>query len=200
MKILKTDFISDTPVYNNEISQVRGFIGNLLKDNELFHNHTEDKLAYRYPLIQYKSIDRTISLIGINEGADALKEQASKINELILKDKTVLVKKIQMEEKEIEIKTTNSFQIFRFVSPYFSLNEKNYRLFQNAQSIQEKKEILDRILVGNILSFLKGVGIWVKDKIQADFFMKESKIVRFKTRNSTDLKVSLPQIFCSRTG
>ncbi|MCG7847567.1 MAG: hypothetical protein MIO93_00095, partial [ANME-2 cluster archaeon] len=48
------------------------------------HQHHTDRLIYRYPLVQYKIIDGTPTVIGINEGAEVLKEIYDQYNEINL--------------------------------------------------------------------------------------------------------------------
>ena len=67
-------------------SKLRGYIGNRF-DYPLLHNHyAQDKILYSYPLIQYHVIDGQASMLGIEEGADLLKDIAEDITELRLSD------------------------------------------------------------------------------------------------------------------
>ena len=45
------------------------------------------------------------------------------------------------------------------------LNTKNYEQYQSTDSLIEKIKILERVLTGNILSFLKGVDIHIEEQI-----------------------------------
>ena len=57
-----------------EIPAFRGAVMAIAGNDSLFHNHTEDaKDINRYPRIQYKLIDRYPSVVGLMEGADAVK-------------------------------------------------------------------------------------------------------------------------------
>jgi hypothetical protein len=50
-----------------QIPKFRGYIGNIFKDCDLFHNHNnEGKLINRYPLIQYKIINGTPLMVAVN--------------------------------------------------------------------------------------------------------------------------------------
>jgi hypothetical protein len=54
--------------------KLRGYFGNMFQEySPLLHNHLESgESAYRYPLVQYKVINRIPTLVGLNEGADLL--------------------------------------------------------------------------------------------------------------------------------
>jgi len=64
--------------------KLRGYFGNLFKEkSELLHNHMGNgKLRYAYPQVQYKVIERTPYLVGVQEGAELLGELFLKIKEL----------------------------------------------------------------------------------------------------------------------
>jgi len=52
----------------SQIHKFRGFVVNAFKDHDLIHNHDEKgKPIYRYPLIQFKLIDRTPAIIAITD-------------------------------------------------------------------------------------------------------------------------------------
>ena len=47
---------------------------------------------------------------------------------------------------------------------WLPLNSKNYEQFKNTDELVEKIQILERVLAGNILSFLSGVGVYLDEK------------------------------------
>lgn len=64
--------------FKNEISRreipiFRGCVNSTMENaNILFHNHiNDDELRYRYPLIQYKQINKCASIVCIGEGTDS---------------------------------------------------------------------------------------------------------------------------------
>ena len=54
--------------------KLRGYFGNLFKEySPLLHNHYETgELRYKYPLVQYKVLDKVPTLVAIKEGAQLL--------------------------------------------------------------------------------------------------------------------------------
>ena len=67
--------------------KIRGYIGNKYRENDLLHNHIEDKFIYRYPLVQYKVILKKPTVIGIGEGANIVARIGIADDELILDGK-----------------------------------------------------------------------------------------------------------------
>jgi hypothetical protein len=66
--------LKSTRPFHESGAQLRGFFATKFNEYNLLHQHNVDKFIYRYPLVQYKMIDRKPIVIGINEGAEVLKE------------------------------------------------------------------------------------------------------------------------------
>ena len=64
-------FVTDRPVVE-PVSMLRGWIGCRFSEYEVLHNHGEEGYIYSYPLVQYKLLDGTPAVLGIEAGADAL--------------------------------------------------------------------------------------------------------------------------------
>ena len=171
---LKTDkHISASP------SKVRGFIGGEYSDFSVLHNHIkDDKFMFSYPLVQYKVIDDTIVIVGIDEGGETLKKIASELSILNL-DKAYNINEKIIHEKEFDIKPSSEEKHYKFITPWIGLNQKNYQKYMNTKSWKDKKDILNKILVGNLLSMSKGLGIVVNKRLYAKTHFEE-KIVEYK--------------------
>ncbi|WP_067091368.1 CRISPR-associated endonuclease Cas6 [Methanobrevibacter curvatus] len=165
-----------------EVSKLRGYIGNKFKDYPLLHNHfSENKFLYSYPLIQYKIVDGEVSILAIEEGISTIKEIYSDIEELKLKNTYEVREKI-LREKTTDIRTTNEEIHYKFLSPWVALNPNNHSKFQNLKMWKDKKLFLNSILIGNILSMSKGLGIIVNRKIYPKTHLDECEVI-FKGLN-----------------
>jgi hypothetical protein len=74
----------------SHIHKFRGFIGNLFKNHDLIYNHDlkTGKPIYRYPLIQFKLIDRTPATIAITDRAVSIfAEIIMKLDKIIIEPK-----------------------------------------------------------------------------------------------------------------
>ena len=161
-------------------SKVRGFLGNQFSEYIILHNHYGgENFLYSYPLVQYTVFDDTIHILGIDEGAKILKYIAPEINSFSL-DKEYIVEEKTIHEKEVDIKPSSEEKHYKFITPWLGLNNKNYPKYMGLKTWKEKKELINKILVGNILSMSKGLGIIVNKKLYAKTHFKE-QIVDFKS-------------------
>lgn len=146
-------------------SKLRGYIGNQF-DYPLLHNHyAGNKILYSYPLIQYHVIDGEASILGIEEGADLLREIADDITELRLYDSYYKVEDRNIVNDEINVSTTNKEYHYKFITPWLALNKNNFERFNKIEGWKDRKVFLNRILTGNILSMAKGLGIIVDRRL-----------------------------------
>lgn len=172
--ILKTDSkLKASP------TKVRGFIAGTYSEYSILHNHyAEDKFLYSYPYVQYKVINGNIVIVGIDEGADLIKKIAPELSVLNL-DKEYKITEKLIHEKEFDIKPSSEEKHYKFITPWLGLNQNNYQKYINTKDWKEKKEILNRVLVGNLLSMSKGLGIIVNKRLYAKTHFEE-KIVEYK--------------------
>ena len=172
--ILKTDLnLTASP------TKVRGFLGNIYKDYPILHNHyANDKFLYSYPYVQYKIINGNIVIVGIDEGAELLKKIAPELTTLNL-DKEYKITEKLIHEKEFDIKPSSEEKHYKFITPWLGLNQNNYKRYINTKDWKEKKDILNKVLVGNLLSMSKGLGIIVNKRLYAKTHFEE-KIVEYK--------------------
>ena len=172
--ILKTDLkLTASP------TKVRGYMGNAFSEYPILHNHyANDKFLYSYPYVQYKVINGDIVIVGIDEGADLIKKIAPELNELKMDREYKITEKL-IHEKEVDIKPSSEEKHYKFLTPWLGLNQNNYQRYMNSESWKDKKEILNKVLVGNLLSMSKGLGIIVNKRLYAKTHFEE-KIVEYK--------------------
>lgn len=120
-------------------------------------------------------------VIGINEGAEILQRIYLELSHVRLGPR-----EYQITEKTIIIRTddvvvTQELKSFSFLTPWLALNEKNYEKYQKFGSREKRKELLQSILVGNLLSMSKGLGYTVSEAIRAE--IKNFKEVRTKLKD-----------------
>lgn len=64
---------------------------------------------------------------------------------------------------------------------WLPLNSDNYKQYQEKESMVERIQILERVLVGNVLSFLKGVGIFLEKRLEISLTdIKGQRAVEYK--------------------
>lgn len=174
MKIHTTHLILKTnKKVKQETSKFRGYIGREFQEYPILHNHYgEGKFLYSYPQVQYQVIDGQATILGIEEGAEILKEIYPKIKELRLGDSYYKVEEHLIVDKEYDVNTTNKELQYKFVSPWLALNTQNFQKYNKTTDWKERKVMLNKILVGNILSMSKGLGIIVNRRIHVKSNLK----------------------------
>ena len=70
-----------------------------------------------------------------------------------------------IREKEVDVNTSNDEYHYKFITPWLALNTHNFKKYNNLDDWKEKKLFLNKILIGNILSMAKGLGIIVNRRI-----------------------------------
>ena len=186
LKILRLTLHSEAPM-RGDAAKLRGFFATSFNDYALLHQHVTDRLIYRYPLIQYKMLQGSPLILGINEGADVLKEIYDKFDEIKMGESRYSIMERGVSVKREEFGCTEEIHSYRFATPWLALSQDNYHRFQNA-SQEEKRDLLRRILVGNILSASKGLGYVAKQHIRLELGGMEDGISQIKGTKVTGLR------------
>ena len=100
-----TLYLNNITLRISQIHKFRGFIGNLFEHYDVIHNHDlkTGKPIYRYPLIQFKFINKTPAIVAITEQAVAVfVEIFMKLDKIVIEDVTIPVfgKDLKVEEVE----------------------------------------------------------------------------------------------------
>ena len=167
-------------------------------ENVLFHNHMDSKFIYRYPQIQYKVLNQNPCIMCMNHGT----EEILKLFQRPDIDININGKQFDLEIKEIlidkfECEILDDLQEYRIFN-WFALNEKNFKKYINSNDY-DRTNLLQKILIGNILSFAKGINWTVSDQIDVrilqlpnhrSFSFKDQKMIGFNINFLAN--VSLP--------
>jgi hypothetical protein len=169
IRVLRLQIESDSYLNPRCAEKIRGYFGCLYRDNVLFHQHQEDgKLLYQYPRIQYKIIDGMPYLIGIEEGVEVLYKKFMEIKMLVLDDKEYEVFEKSISIDNVELGITDTQIEYRFLTPWYALNQENYKRYVKFGMKSKRMVLLKKILVGNILSICKSFGEVVVDEIMLE--------------------------------
>lgn len=139
--------------------KLRGYFGNLFQEHSpLLHNHYDTgALRYRYPLIQYKVIDKVPMLVGIEEGAELLPQLFLKIKQLDIAGKTYPINTKNIETGKEEVGFTDELKEYQFKTLWMALNQKNHHQYIQSKSKEEKDKLLNRLIIGNILGLYSNI-------------------------------------------
>ncbi len=169
IKVVKLTLDSNNLLRLSDAEKIRGYLGNLFWDNPHAHQHEKNgSLIYRYPCVQYKIINSSCVLIGFNEGLDIIKKTFHDLKEINLDGRWQEVLSKGLESYTTYFSVTSEQMHYSFLTPWLALNEKNYEQYQKLGTWPKKKELLEKILIGNIISMSKSLGYTVPEPIKAD--------------------------------
>lgn len=156
-------------LYPNELPRLRGFFGNEFAEHIFFHQHNKDgTLIYNYPRIQFKILNRQAMLIGLDEGSDLLAQLWIEVDHTRLGSEILPVQESKIKKWRVEIGESKSMVAYRFQTPWLALNQENARLYRTMSKNTDRFHLLERVLVGNCLSFAKSFRHTVALRLQAD--------------------------------
>ena len=160
IKKIRTLHISfDAPISPYQVSAFRGaIIEKAGRENILFHNHIDDdKFVYKYPLIQYKVVRKQPSIFCLDAGVDEIHHLFQKKSwNINLSGNPVELKVDRLDLKTVTLNVWDKSFDYTIIN-WQALNEKNYPAYIKMVSFEEKAQLLQRVLTGNILSFAKGL-------------------------------------------
>lgn len=180
MKIKTSHLIleTDNPIKEGA-NKLRGFIGNKYPEFLTLHHHIEGtQYLYTYPKVQYMVLEGTPSILGVDEGANIVREISDSFNHLILGKNTYQVNQKVIYQREVDIKPDRMIQ-YKFITPWLALNSENYHKFNEMREWKDKKSFLNKTLAGNILSMCKGLGIIVNSHLDVHTHL-DKEWVKFK--------------------
>jgi len=176
IKVFKISF-PDIEIERRNTARIRAYIAGRHQNFSELHNHKPDGSSiYRYPVIQYKIIDGKAFIIGYNEGGDILESFMLEEEKLIINGHT-----LELNEKHITKKIEqfgaceNEMSEYKFKNPWFALNTENYQKYMNFNAI-EKIKLLEKILIGNIISIAKSFGYTVKSQLECRLMVNPIEI------------------------
>lgn len=166
-------------------TQLRGFFGNYFREHSpLLHNHYDDgKSRYTYPLVQYKVLHGTPVLVGVNDGAQLLAELFFKMKFIRIGERDYPVLERDIAFRKVEVGMSEGLRDYQFQSAWMALNQNNYAEYQQTPE-PDRKAYLSRILTGNILSFFKGMGLFLppEARIVSSFRLHSEGLTGFKDK------------------
>lgn len=154
--------------------KLRGYLGNKY-DNDILHNHKEDKYLYRYPLVQYKVIKSRLMAVGINEGSKLVLNVILNEDNIIIDDERVNTFKKSSSKNIVNFGIVDDYMGYKFETPWIALNQKNIEVYSKSSNL-EREELLKKVLIGNIISMSKGLNYTVDKQLYAWINLNEVEV------------------------
>lgn len=177
----------------DEIVPLRGAINAAMAEGHsiYFHNHTGLGLRYSYPLIQYKSIDGKAAIVSLEDGTEAMMDFfLANIESLRVRSNLIRLEQEKVRAEDVEIAISQDWHTYQ-ITDWLPLNSRNHQLYCATQSMIKRIEMLERILTGNILSMLKGLGIFADEQIQCQITdMEPMHTVEYKEVKLSSLNLT----------
>jgi hypothetical protein len=165
------------PLSDQQARWLRGSIAGQIRQVE-FHHHGEKGLVYQHPLIRYWSNDGLAAVSGLNEGAFLLRTFTLP-STLRLGPNQIEVVDQWRSMGRVPLGPTSELVSYSFVSPYLPLNQDNYMTWQRADEAG-REELLSRIVVGNLLSLSKALGLHVQQRLMAEIDLRPTGMETLK--------------------
>jgi hypothetical protein len=175
IRIFRLTLDSNNLLKLSDAERIRGYLGKIFWDNPYAHQHKSDgTFIYQYPRVQYKIIDSSCLLVGFSEGLEIVKKTFHDLKVFNLDGKWEEILSKGLESYTASFNVSDDHLSYSFLTPWLALNEKNYEKYQKLGTWSKKKQLLESILIGNIISMSKSLGYTVPEPIKADISkMKE---------------------------
>lgn len=184
---LLTVKLEGNKVKSRDVPKIRGYLAGKFPQYLELHNHLGgNKFNYGYPVIQYKSIEGIPNIIAINEAPKILIDIFYDVKEIDMKDKIMDILEKGYVLKTREFGSAESLLEYKFITPWMALNQENHKIFVDS-GMEERADILKKVLTGNILSMAKGLGYWVDKPIEVLVKLDPVR-VKYKNRNMMGFK------------
>jgi hypothetical protein len=176
-------------IKNRDISKLRGYLASRFPEYIELHNHLDDKkYIYGYPQIQYKVIKGIPNIFAINYAALNLYDVMNKADNINIEGKMIGEKNKFFSMEKFNFGYSKNEIEYEFLSPWMALNQINYKKY-NSSNTEDKKDLLNKILIGNIISMSKYLNYEVENEIYSKINLystivnyKNNKMIGFKGR------------------
>lgn len=164
-KILVVKFAN--MIRDEEVPLFRGAVVNTMENpNVLFHNHNSDgTLRFDYPLIQYKCLGGVAAIVCVNKGTEVIGQFFASCNfNVQIGNRQLYLQVNSVDGSQCEVQVVDDFIVYT-IHKWLPLNQENFETYIELDGLADRCEMLEKKLIGNILSFAKGVGVSVDKEI-----------------------------------
>lgn len=183
LKTIRTVMVLfDLPIMNEELSQFRGaVIETTRRNNDLYHNHSDEGVIYRYPAIQYKKISGKAALVCYEKGTEAIHDFFSNTDwKLRIGQRQEEVRVLEVKARQFNVGVWENWFDYHLLN-WMPLNQDNYKRYHQAESYAEKMAILESVLMGNLLTFCEGMEFRPNKEVKAAItHVKRDKIASYR--------------------
>ncbi|MGQ9679042.1 MAG: CRISPR-associated endonuclease Cas6 [bacterium] len=183
IEVLKLTLTIDRDLSLNDAEKVRGYLGNIFWSDPIVHHHHQNgSFLYQYPRLQYKIVEGSCVLIGFKEGIEVLKKVFSDLQAVNINGDWQRIFARSIESYSSPFGESSEPVTYTFLTPWLALNEENYEKFQCLGSWKRRRELIKKILIGNILSLAKSLNYTVTQPLNAEIgAMRKTRVLLKRT-------------------
>ncbi|MBI3891368.1 MAG: CRISPR-associated endonuclease Cas6 [Candidatus Wallbacteria bacterium] len=149
------------PPFQGSGVSVRRAITAAVPDEPLLHNHADGPSQ---PLVRYSCQAGVVELVAIGAAIALAGTLAERLKRLRVGQNWFVVKAVEVRDEKLPFGECAESLPYVFDTPWLALNEDNHRRFLGTVE-GERKQLLQRILAGNLLSLSKAVGHNVSERL-----------------------------------
>lgn len=160
-------------------------------ENILFHNHLGENFRYGYPLIQYKVFRKNPTIVCINKGSEEILKFFEQTNwNMVLNGRDINTKIKHLSFDYLQCGFSEKLLKYK-IENWFALNEINFKKFILLSNDRAQIKLLERIIIGNILSFAKGIKWNIKQQVElAITHLPREHSIAFKNHQMMGFNIS----------
>lgn len=158
----------DFPLEPYEVHRFRGAVLHAMggESPDLFHQHSENGVIYRYPLIQYKVLSKRPTIVCLEEGADVIHHFfQNKTKPLRIGDKTFEpdIDRIFLKQHLLQVWQD---PLYYGINHWLPFNPENHKEYLSLSGLVERTQFMERLLRNNIVHFAHSMGWDVEKEIE----------------------------------
>jgi hypothetical protein len=163
------EYTLNLPLRMEHARWLRGVVASKVDRTEL-HHHCSHGIVYQHPLVRFDISTGNALVSGLDAGALLLRSTPPFL-EFTFGRETYPVLAHQRRSARVDIGPTAEQHGYMLKTPYLALNQENHVRW-NRGSKTDRERLLERIVVGNLLSLSKAIGLNVEERLCSDVHLE----------------------------
>jgi hypothetical protein len=146
----------DNPV-RFSLAGFREYLADKLNEYVTQQRNNSAGFIHRYPAVQCKMIKNTLTVVGISQGAEFLKQETDYEEKISRGENscTVVGRDAAVRTEEFGISPTTTD--YEFLTPWLGLNQQNTKKFYELKGKQERDAFIGKILADGLATLAKSL-------------------------------------------
>lgn len=135
----------------------RGAVASHFPEESAFHGHEGDRSIARYPEVHYRWVNGSPTLFAVGDAARVAMAHPWPGADVRLGEIERRITQVDWSSLAISRTFSRRLLRYRFCAPWIALNQQNFEHYRAANR-DARRALLDRILVGNLLTMSRAFG------------------------------------------